>query len=181
MKRYRDLKIGAKLVIAAGLLVVLAVTSLTVIIGVRVFALSRENASLIARETAAHYANIVKADIEIALNEARALGAVFESAVNSDGVSLSRDEANAVLKYFIEKNKNFLGAYVLFEPDKFDGMDKSFINAPGHDATGRFIPYWTRDDNGKGVLAALVDYEIQGAGDYYQIPKTRNRDRKCLS
>jgi hypothetical protein len=36
-----------------------------------------------------------------------------------------------VLRDFIEKNKNLLSAYVLFEPDAFDGNDKNFINADG--------------------------------------------------
>ena len=63
---------------------------------------------------------------------------------------------------------------MLFEPDAFDGNDKNFINAEGHDQTGRFIPYWTRGSDGAGVVEALASYEVPGDGDYYQIPDGKN-------
>lgn len=176
MKKFRDLSIGVKLVSAAGLIVLAAVSALTVIIGIRVFSLSRDNASSLAYETASHYANIAKADIETALNGARTLSAVFESAVNTGEVTMPRAEANAILKYFIENNTKFLASYVLFEPDAYDRRDSEYVNAEGHDETGRFIPYWTRGADGRGVLEPLMDYETEGAGDYYLVPKVRNRE-----
>ncbi|MCB0116886.1 MAG: HAMP domain-containing protein, partial [Caldilineaceae bacterium] len=64
-----------------------------------------------------------------------------------------------------------LGVYTLWEPNAFDGEDAAFVNAEGHDETGRFIPYWARGENGTVQLEALIDYEVDGAGDYYLCPK----------
>ncbi len=41
----------------------------------------------------------------------------------------------------------------------------------GHDHTGRFIPYWSRDEKGKAVLEPAKDYESAAKGSYYEIPR----------
>ena len=170
------MNIGKKLMISISLLVTIAIITLSIIISVQVKNLSDEDNRLVAKETSQHYGYLVKSEIEVALDEARALADFFGALINSQKTEFSRDSANVVLKSFIEKNKNFLGAYVLFEPNAFDGKDKNFINATGHDQTGRFIPYWTRDDNGAGVVEALAAYEVPGDGDYYQIPKKTKKE-----
>jgi methyl-accepting chemotaxis protein len=61
-----------------------------------------------------------------------------------------------------------------FEPGACDGKDRNFVDERGHDATGRFIPYWTRDDAGNAVLEALKDYDVQtptGPGTNYRVPR----------
>jgi len=170
------MKIGKKLMFAVSILVVIAITVLSFIISIQVKNLSEEDNRLIAKETSQHYGYLVRGEIEVALDEARALADVFGALINSKKDDFSRDAANVVLKNLIEKNKNFLGAYVLFEPNAFDGKDKDFINAIGHDQTGRFIPYWTRGGDGKGVVEALASYEVAGDGDYFQIPKKTKKE-----
>jgi len=76
-----------------------------------------------------------------------------------------------LLSSILETNESFVAVYTLWEPDAFDGMDSLWINAEGHDATGRFIPYWTHSADGSNVVEPLVNYEVQGDGDYYLIPK----------
>jgi methyl-accepting chemotaxis protein len=176
MNFVKNMKIGKKLMISVSLLVIIAITALSVIVSIQVKNLSDEDNRLIAKETSQHYGYLVKSEIEVALDEARALASFFEALINSKKTEFSRESANIVLKDFIEKNKNFLGAYVLFEPNAFDGKDKEFINAPGHDQTGRFIPYWTRGGDGNGVVEALASYEVSGDGDYYQIPKKTKKE-----
>ena len=83
--------------------------------------------------------------------------------------SHDREEVSKILKGMLEDNSGILGTYVGYEPDAFDNNDSSFINDPGHDDTGRFIPYWNRL-SGTIALDPLVDYEVEGAGDYYQVP-----------
>ncbi len=91
--------------------------------------------------------------------------------VHSSGEPLTRDQVNAMLIAVLVDNPGFLGVYTLWEPNAFDGKDSSFVNAKGHDSTGRFIPYWVRGADGKPTLTPLVDYEKEGPGDYYQLPK----------
>lgn len=170
------MNIGTKLVVSFGLIVAGAIFILALIIGLNVSDLSTKNAEVIAEETAAHYGTIIKAELEVAMDEARALAHIFESLANVEGISLTRRKANMILKYFIENNPNFLGVYVAYEPDAFDGNDKNFVDEWGHDNTGRFIPYWTRGEDGKGVVEALLYYDTPGDGDYYQLPKQRKQE-----
>ena len=173
---FKNMKIGTRLVITISLLVIAAIGVITVVIGLRVQDLSRKDGNTIAEETAKHYANIIKADLEVPLDEARALALVFEAFAVNDDITLTRRKANLLLKYLIENQTDFLGTYVAFEPNAYDGYDKNFIGERGHDETGRFIPYWVRDDTGEGVMEPLIDYDKEGAGDYYQIPKKTNRE-----
>ncbi len=168
------MKIGTRLILSMAAVVLAAVAIIIIVISIGVRNATGEQAKTIAEETAANYANRVKAEIEVALDEARALATIFESFVNVEGLNLTRRKTNMILQYYIEKNVNFLGVSLAFEPNAFDGVDKNFVNEIGHDGTGRFIPYWTRDKNGKGVLEALVDYETEGS--YYTLPRVRGKE-----
>ncbi|MBI9047367.1 MAG: hypothetical protein JEZ06_22965 [Anaerolineaceae bacterium] len=116
----------------------------------------------------------IKAEIEVALDSARALAHVL-TAVKTQGIELSRDEVNAMLKQVLIENPDFLGVYTLWEPNAFDGLDVEFANTTGHDESGRFIPYWARSGS-EIIVDPLMDYEIEGAGDYYQIPKKTKKE-----
>ncbi len=128
--------------------------------------LATEKAAAMAESEAA----VIMAEIDVALDAARTLAHAFEATKNSD-ISLSRDEVNAMLKQVLDENPGFVGTYTLWEPNAFDGMDAKYGSREGHDETGRFIPYWSRDVDGNIMVEPLVDYEHAGPGDYYQVPK----------
>lgn len=123
-----------------------------------------------------YFASEVKAAIEIALDESRALAKAL-SAVKKDknALDIDRQDVNSILESVLKSNENFLGVYTLWEPNAFDSLDYMYKNTPTHDETGRFIPYWKRD-NGDIVAEPLIDYEFEGPGDYYQIPKKTNEE-----
>jgi methyl-accepting chemotaxis protein len=175
---FNDLKIGIKLILAMTLLVISIIVIISVVINSKVQQIVENDAKAIAEETAYHYSHVIKAFLEEPLNEAKALADVFETLATVTEVNLSRYKINIILKNFIEKNKDFFAASVLFEPNAYDNKDKNFINEWGHDKTGRFIPYWTRDAQGIGVLEPLVNYEIEGKdkGDYYLLPKKSKKE-----
>lgn len=79
-----------------------------------------------------------------------------------------RNQANQIFIATLKANPQILGAWVGWEPNAFDGQDAQFGGAPGHDKTGRYIPYWNRA-SGEIKLEPLVDYDKPGAGDYYQL------------
>ncbi|WP_370574984.1 methyl-accepting chemotaxis protein [Methanomethylovorans sp.] len=79
----------------------------------------------------------------------------------------NRDEVSAIVKDLFVTTPGVVGAYVGFEPNAFDGRDDQFVNAAGHDSTGRFIPYWNTL-GGSLVLDPLADYETS---EYYQLPR----------
>ncbi|MCG6192184.1 methyl-accepting chemotaxis protein [Leptospira sp. FAT2] len=80
------------------------------------------------------------------------------------------------MKEVLNRNANFYGIWLVYEPNAYEGQDAKFANTPGHDSTGRFVPYvhQTKEKN-KLALEAGVGYEnTDGTGDFYQIPKKKN-------
>ncbi len=113
----------------------------------------------------------IKSTIEVALNETRTTSEMAASLKKAAQLKVDRDDFNNILKEILANNKSFLATYTLWEPNNFDNRDNEFVNQYGHDATGRFIPYWTLKPDGSFSLEPLVDYEKDGAGDYYLLPK----------
>lgn len=77
---------------------------------------------------------------------------------------------NHVLQSYLAEREHLIGAWTLWEPNALDRRDAFHRDIEGHDATGRFVPYWFRQD-GELKVEPLMDYEVPGAGDYYQLPK----------
>ena len=131
-----------------------------------------ENSKILAGAIGEKFAGMIKAELEVALDTARTLAQTLSGIKDEDNpVELGRDEVNSILKIVLDRNPNFVGTYTAWEINAFDDMDSGYINDIGHDATGRFIPYWNRNEAGEIAVEALVDYDKEGAGDYYQLPK----------
>jgi len=87
---------------------------------------------------------------------------------------VDRDTFDETLKTILDKNTNVIGTWTGWEPEALDGRDKEFVSGTGHDATGRYMPYWNRG-SGTIVREVLLDYDKPGAGDYYLQPLKENR------
>lgn len=122
-------------------------------------------------------AGFIRAEAEIPLDTARALAQAFTAVADSEAnVSLSREQVNAMLRQVLIENPAFLGTYTLWEPNAFDGQDAAYVGKLAHDETGRFIPYWIRDDDGSVSVTALAEYETQGIGDWYLLPRSSKNE-----
>ncbi|MDX9753189.1 MAG: methyl-accepting chemotaxis protein [bacterium] len=115
----------------------------------------------------------MNATMDIARNLADSLRVTKE---NHGSQHLDRETVLAMLHSIVAENKDLLGAYTCWEPNAFDGRDQEFSKAAGHDVTGRFVPYWVRSADGTLVLEPNVDYEVEGAGDYYVIPRRTKQE-----
>ena len=156
--------------------VIVAHSSLTA----RTIALKNAQESLLA--LADNESRQIAVEINASLATARALANILVT-VKTDRAGLSRQTASLMLKGTLERNPGFVGVYTCWEPNAFDGEDARYVKAPGSDASGRFTPYWNRNNEGKVVVAPLVDYEdatrdATGArkGDYYLLPRETKRD-----
>jgi methyl-accepting chemotaxis protein/methyl-accepting chemotaxis protein-1 (serine sensor receptor) len=85
-----------------------------------------------------------------------------------------RAEADLLLKNLLQSNPMALGTWTGWDADAFDGKDKDFAGKEGHDATGRYIPYWVHSGD-KIIREALVDYTVAGAGDYYLLAHDKQK------
>ncbi|RNE88913.1 methyl-accepting chemotaxis protein [Marichromatium sp. AB31] len=82
-------------------------------------------------------------------------------------VGVRRDYFSELLQSYLRDHQELVGAWMVWEPDAFDGEDGRFAGTEAHDATGRFIPYWYRDGETIGT-EILEDYESR---DYYRLAK----------
>ncbi|CAN2047109.1 methyl-accepting chemotaxis protein [Candidatus Magnetomoraceae bacterium gMMP-1] len=136
--------------------------------------MAKEEAMDKAKEIAFRYSGVVKSEIEVALDAARTMAQTFEG-LKQSGLIPRREALDAMLKQVLIKNQSFLGTWTCWEPNALDGRDKEFINAKGHDSTGRYIPYWNKG-GGSINVEPLLDYEQDGAGDYYLLCKRSGKE-----
>lgn len=90
------------------------------------------------------------------------------------GIS-DRSLFDRILRETLAQNPQYLGVWTVWEPNALDGRDEDFANAPGHDSTGRFIPFWNRA-GGHIHLEPNIGYDIPGFGDWYLVPKQRRAE-----
>ena len=167
--------IGFKLSLSLSVVVIVVFTAMVWFSADALFGAARDRVYDASRMEASAGANRVKAELEVALDAARTLAQVLK------GMKLAgetdRGRIIGMFKTVLAENPDFTGVWVCFEPNAFDGADASHVNAPGHDATGRFIPYVSR--SGEAInLDPLLDYETPGAGDYYL--KARDTGRETI-
>ena len=84
--------------------------------------------------------------------------------------NLTREQVIGLLEDSIKNNPQLIAHGTGWEPNAFDQKDVDYIDAPFHDTTGRFIPY-IYISNGTTVVEPLADYDVEGSGDWYLIPK----------
>ncbi|GMM62297.1 methyl-accepting chemotaxis protein [Novosphingobium pituita] len=110
-------------------------------------------------------ARFIKSELDTAFDAARNMANSFEqmAAPGASGTPMGerRAQFNAVLRNVLEHNPRFNGTYSAWEPNGLDGNDGAHVNdtAMGSDATGRFLPYWTRAANGNIAIQPLVEYD----------------------
>ncbi|WP_048162585.1 histidine kinase dimerization/phosphoacceptor domain -containing protein [Methanosarcina sp. 1.H.A.2.2] len=162
-----DTPLKTKMILYTVLGVFLILTASTAVIISTVTTQEEKLAYQQSVEMASNYANQFDADMKANLAIARTISTVMTSYETAD-----RDEALLILENLLLDNPLLLGTYVAFEPDAFDGKDAEYVNAPAHDETGRFVPYWNKM-NGTVAVAPLLHYDDS---DYYQLPKDTKKD-----
>ncbi|MBM3071711.1 methyl-accepting chemotaxis protein [Enterobacter sp. RHBSTW-00994] len=93
-----------------------------------------------------------------------------------DAGIVDRQGLNHLLTHYLAAHPHFLSMSMAFEPNAFDNNDASFAGQSGEDPAGRYARYVDRDGAGKPALHLLTDYETPGSGDYYLLPKQRQKD-----
>jgi len=134
----------------------------------RVEGAARAQAMQTAREMAERHANGVDLILEEAIISARTVAAALVAS-RANGQA-SRPVADSLMSRVLAGAPRLLGVWSVWEPNAFDNSDAAWVNKPGHDGTGRYVPYWNR---GTGTIALEPnrDYDKPGPGDYYQLPK----------
>ncbi|MHA1022293.1 methyl-accepting chemotaxis protein [Enterobacter ludwigii] len=116
----------------------------------------------------------VSKQMDSALAAARDMGNSAQ-ALRDAGIA-DRQGLNQLLIHYLSAHPQFLSMSMAFEPDAFDGNDATFAGQSGEDPAGRYARYVDRDATGKPALHLLTDIETPGSGDYYLLPKQRQKD-----
>jgi methyl-accepting chemotaxis protein len=163
------MKIGKKLIL---MIVVLNITGTAVLAGTilnlaqsQISVLTDHEITNLAKESALE----IKVWMELYLDAIRSVSQIM-SKYNQINPAERRPLFNLMIRAMVEENPEIIAASSAWEPNALDGLDAQFVNTPGTDSTGRFIPYWSRSSKGIN-LSPVVDYETPGEGDYYLIPK----------
>ncbi len=134
--------------------------------------------------TASKYAQSISRRLEKGLNAARTLAETASASKayeeSNRTILLNRQSFNDMLLAVLKNNPDLNGTYSCWAPNAFDNQD--YLNASSlngnNEETGRYTPYWTRDQSGKIEVQPLVEYDstephpngvIKGA--WYQVPE----------
>lgn len=126
---------------------------------------AQEEAILLAHR----YSKSVEEIFNKAVYSAKVIAFDLESDIKFS--SPSREKTNEVLINSLKINNDFLAVWACFEPNAFDGKDSFYINKPGHDQTGRYIPYFNRLEENSITLIPVKNYEDHVKGIFYLLPK----------
>jgi methyl-accepting chemotaxis protein len=126
-----------------------------------------------AEQLSKHEGIVVAEHMNTALDAARTLAQAL-AGMKAAGVA-NRTAADEMMKGIMRGSPDFLGVWTGWEPNAFDGKDADYADKPGHDQTGRYIPYWNR---GAGAIQVqpLGKYETEGVGDYYLMAKRSGKE-----
>ncbi len=161
-----------RMLLLIGAAVLVGLTILTMVVTRRVTQAARADALALARQRAEVIGDGARARLDGAMTTARTLAQAFKVLVQT---TPQRATADAMLRQALTENLELLGVWSVWEANAFDGRDADFVNKPGHDATGRYVPNWNRA-SGAITVEANKDYTVSGAGDYYLLPKATNRE-----
>ncbi|SCC19037.1 methyl-accepting chemotaxis protein [Kosakonia oryziphila] len=116
----------------------------------------------------------VQQQLDSALNAARDLGN-SAWALHQAGMA-ERRGLDQLLTDYLHHHPDFLSMSLAFEANSFDGKDAEFAGKADQDPAGRYARYVDRDNGGNPALHNLVDYETPGSGDYYLLPRQRQKE-----
>ena len=139
---FKNLKLRTKMLVYILSVTTIAFAATITLVTVRARNFAETEALDKAKQIGQRYAGVVKAELEVAMDTARAMAHSFEGMKKRDVPP--RDMMDGILRQVLEKNPSFIGVWTCWEPNAMDGKDEDFINAVGHDSTGRYLPYWNR-------------------------------------
>lgn len=132
--------------------------------------LTIETAQKMAQAETSDHAYQIQLQLDYAMDTARTLAANLTTMVEEQ--KADRALTDAMFQRILKNNEQFMGVWSVWEPNAFDGQDEKYINTERHDASGRYVPFWTRDGDSI-VPSPIVDYDTS---DFYLLPKQKGQE-----
>lgn len=168
--KFQNMSIGKKLMITVTSLTALTLTILVVFLLSKSSLLQTASAYREAGNIAEINGEKIKSNLDLAMISARTLANSFGS-LGKVGLN-NRSEMLLQIEATLKSNPQFFGMCAAFEKNPFGSEDNRFIDSPGCDKEGRFIPYFYRSGSViKLELLTGMD-NTDGSSDWYQLPKS---------
>ncbi len=174
MTRQKNTSLRTRLLLLVSAIVLLGFAITLTLVSRQTSTLQYQTSLQYTTQLATNEGNKAARTLELGLDAARTLAHAL-TGLKAAGLT-ERAAANALLKGVLNGNPGFLAVWTAWEPDAFDGQDSTHASTPGHDASGRYVPYWSRGSDGTLRIEPLVDYDKTGAGDFYQLAKTSGQE-----
>ena len=170
-----SLSLTAKICITATMLVVASMGVTSAFIAVKNSASAEESAMREARTLTLEASALLKSRIAANLATLESVATTL-GATQDGGQALTREQVGALVRATLVGSEDFIGSSAAYEPDALDGRDAEFAGqAPLYDATGRYMPYWSRTPDGKVNVEPIVFTTTPGGNDWYDVPKASGR------
>jgi methyl-accepting chemotaxis protein len=170
-----SLSLSAKICITATVLVVASMGVTSAFIAVKNSQSAEEAAMRQARTLTLEASALLKSRIAANLSTLAGVATALES-TQAAGQALTREQVAASMRATLADSEDFIGTAAAYEPDALDGRDAEFAGqAPMYDATGRFMPYFTRSAGGQVNVEPIVFVTTPGGNDWYDVPKATGR------
>ena len=171
---FRDIKLRGKLILAISTIAFLSYFITITAVTLKVRSSAHHAAITQGEEIAARYSAVISGKIDASFSTVRSLSETME-AFKKAGSFNPREALDQIMTEVLDNNPELLAVWTAWEPDALDGLDAAFENKKGHDATGRYVPYWHRTGDSIDVTP-LVNYDKEGEGDYYLVPLRTGRE-----
>lgn len=165
--------IRAKMLVVVLTATIIGFAATIAAVTLRASSLQEETAYAMVDEMAMKHGQEVQAYLDGAMGVARQLAGTLK-AMHEAGRA-DRALGDAILRQALLDDADYVGVWTVWEPNAFDGRDADYANAPGHDDTGRYIPYWNRG-SGRAERDPIAGYE---SSDFYRLAR-RNRQETIL-
>lgn len=167
INRIKDFKIASKITVLISIVMFINIIIFTIIL----FKTSSLNLKT-SKEFSIEYSKNQSQEISRNVKETELIVLQTINSIESlrKSGNLSREEVINLLASNLHSNDAIVALATLWEENAFDGKDNLYKNKQYHDETGRFIPYIYKQGKDIGV-EALHNYEVEGEGDWYLIPK----------
>jgi methyl-accepting chemotaxis protein len=171
----QSLSLTAKICVTATTLVVLSLAATSAVIAVRASDAAEESSMRQAHTSAREAAASVQAHIVANLGAVTNLAGAMSGLRAGEEVP-SRAQVGTMTQALLKGSSDLIGAAVTFEANALDGKDAEYAGkAPEFDASGRYMPYYTRNTDGTVHVEPIVFPTTPGANDWYDIPKANRK------
>jgi methyl-accepting chemotaxis protein len=158
------------------MIMAVTIVGIGVLLTTVLFIARKQTTSLVFSQTN-HLAEKEAAEISVWMETnfsiARSLAQLMEGFEQFE-VSQRRSLYNALLRQTVVENPGLASAWTIWEPNVLDGLDAEYANTGGTDASGRFIPTWSRTDTGGTEVQFSQGYDDPDAEFYAPVMRTGN-------